>query len=44
VLILDEPPSLDAGEITDKGTLNQKAVLSRRAKLVDQLYDGPRQT
>ena len=38
VLILDEPPSLDAGEITDKGTVNQKAVLQRRAKLVDDLY------
>jgi feruloyl-CoA synthase len=38
VLILDEPPSLDAGEVTDKGTINQKAVLSRRSKLVDELY------
>ena len=38
VLILDEPPSLDAGEMTDKGTINQKTVLQRRAKLVDSLY------
>jgi feruloyl-CoA synthase len=38
VLVFDEPPSLDAGEITDKGTINQKAVLSRRGKLVDELY------
>jgi feruloyl-CoA synthase len=38
VLIFDEPPSLDAGEITDKGTINQKAVLSRRSRLVDELY------
>jgi feruloyl-CoA synthase len=37
-VVLDEPPSLDAGEITDKGTLNQRAVLARRRQLVDQLY------
>jgi feruloyl-CoA synthase len=41
-LVLTEPPSLDAGEITDKGTINQKAVLSRRRHLVEQLYgDSP---
>jgi feruloyl-CoA synthase len=39
-LVLREPPSLDAGEITDKGTINQKAVLRRRSELVDQLYRG----
>ncbi len=38
VLILEEPPSLDAGEVTDKGTINQKAVLRRRHKLVEELY------
>jgi feruloyl-CoA synthase len=38
VLILDEPPSLDAGEVTDKGTINQKAVLRRRSGLVEKLY------
>jgi feruloyl-CoA synthase len=37
-VLLDEPPSLDAGEITDKGSLNQKAVLERRADLVEALY------
>jgi feruloyl-CoA synthase len=37
-MILDEPPSLDAGEMTDKGSINQKAVLRRRAALVDELY------
>ena len=31
-LLLAEPPSLDAGEITDKGYLNQRAVLARRAR------------
>ena len=38
LLILDEPPSIDAGEITDKGYINQRAVLARRADLVDRLY------
>jgi feruloyl-CoA synthase len=37
-ILLDEPPSLDAGEITDKGSFNQRAVLDCRAALVDQLY------
>jgi len=32
------PPSLDLGEITDKGSLNQRAVLKYRADLVDSLY------
>ena len=36
------PPSLDAGEITDKGSINQRAVLRHRAALVEELYaDGP---
>jgi feruloyl-CoA synthase len=38
LLLLDEPPSMDAGEITDKGYVNQRAVLDRRADLVDRLY------
>jgi feruloyl-CoA synthase len=37
-LFLTEPPSLDAGEITDKGYVNQRAVLERRADLIDLLY------
>jgi feruloyl-CoA synthase len=37
-LLLEEPPSIDAGEITDKGYLNQRAVLARRAAQVDRLY------
>jgi feruloyl-CoA synthase len=37
-MLLKEPPSLDAGEVTDKGTINQKAVLRNRSKLVDELY------
>lgn len=37
-LILREAPSLDRGEITDKGSINQRAVLSHRAALVEALY------
>ena len=37
-IVLEEPPSLDAQEITDKGSLNQRAILTRRAALVDALY------
>jgi feruloyl-CoA synthase len=37
-VLLDEPPSLDAGEITDKGSLNQRKVLERRSALVEELY------
>jgi feruloyl-CoA synthase len=37
-VVLDTPPSLDAGEVTDKGSLNQRAVLERRQSLVDDLY------
>ena len=38
VLVLSEPPSIDANEITDKGYLNQRATLERRAALVEKLY------
>jgi feruloyl-CoA synthase len=41
VLVLAEPPSIDAGEITDKGYINQRAVLERRAALVEKLYASP---
>ena len=40
VLIMTEPPSIDANEITDKGYINQRAVLERRAAQVEQLYAG----
>ena len=41
-LLLAEPPSIDRGEITDKGYLNQRAVLSCREGLVQELYsDSP---
>src|SRR5580692_7404219 len=41
VILLAEPPSLDIGETTDKGSINQRAVLARRAALVEQLYADP---
>jgi len=40
-LLMAEPPSIDANEITDKGYINQRAVLSRRAALVERLYAAP---
>ena len=36
-----ELPSLEAGEITDKGSLNQRAVLTRRAAVIAALYADP---
>jgi feruloyl-CoA synthase len=36
-ILMEEPPSVDAGEITDKGYINQSAVLTRRAELVRRL-------
>jgi feruloyl-CoA synthase len=38
VLLMTEPPSIDGNEITDKGYINQRAVLERRAALVKRLY------
>jgi feruloyl-CoA synthase len=37
-ILCDAPPSLDAGEATDKGSINQRMVLKNRAALVDELY------
>jgi feruloyl-CoA synthase len=39
--MLEEPPSVDAGEITDKGYINQRAVLARRQAQVELLYAEP---
>lgn len=43
MILLDEPASIDAQELTDKGSVNQKQVLANRAAMVEQLYgaDGP---
>ena len=40
-ILLAEPPSLDVGEMTDKGSINQRAVLAHRAALVEELYADP---
>jgi feruloyl-CoA synthase len=40
-MLLEEPPSLDKGEMTDKGSINQRAVLATRAALVEELYRNP---
>lgn len=37
-LVLVDPPSIDQGEITDKGSINQRAVLQCRQALVEALY------
>jgi feruloyl-CoA synthase len=39
-LLLQEPPSIDRGEITDKGSINQRAVLTHRSALVAELHRG----
>ncbi len=38
--VLAEPPAIDKGEVTDKGSINQRAVLAARAALVEALYEG----
>jgi feruloyl-CoA synthase len=39
-IILDVPPSIDAHELTDKGSISQRAVLENRAEVVEELYRG----
>jgi len=39
-ILLDEGPSIDKSEMTDKGSINQRAVLGNRAHLVDQIYQA----
>ncbi|MEE4464176.1 feruloyl-CoA synthase, partial [Azotobacter chroococcum] len=38
--LLAEPPCIDRGEVTDKGSINQRAVLQFRAAQIDALYAG----
>jgi feruloyl-CoA synthase len=40
LLLQAEPPSIDHRELTDKGSINQAAVLTRRAATVASLYEG----
>ena len=39
-IIMTEPPSIDKGEVTDKGSINQRAVLKHRDALDNALHDG----
>lgn len=38
IILMDDLPSLDVGEVTDKGSINQRAVLDNRRALVEDLY------
>jgi feruloyl-CoA synthase len=40
-MIMETPPSIDASEVTDKGSINQRAVLKNRSALVERLYANP---
>ena len=40
-MVMTEPPSIDAGEITDKGYVNQRCVIDRRDDLVRGLFSEP---
>ena len=40
-MVMEVPPSIDAHEITDKGSLNQRAIVTNRAALVDAIYADP---
>jgi feruloyl-CoA synthase len=40
-MLLDAPLSIDRGEVTDKGSINQRAVLEHRAGLIEELYAEP---
>jgi feruloyl-CoA synthase len=40
-IVLDSPPAMDANEMTDKGSINQRAVMEARATLVEDLYTDP---
>ena len=40
LLVMSEPPSIDSGEVTDKGSINQRAVLKQRHERVQAMYAG----
>lgn len=43
MILLDPPPTLASGEMTDKGSVNKRAVLRNRAEVVEELYsESPR--
>jgi feruloyl-CoA synthase len=39
-MILQEAPSFDKGEVTEKGSLNQRALRANNAALIEELYQG----
>jgi feruloyl-CoA synthase len=39
-VLIATPLSIDRGEVTDKGSINQRAVLDHRAGLIDELYSS----
>jgi feruloyl-CoA synthase len=39
--LLDTPPSLDAGEMTDKGNISQRIAIERRSDAIAMLYREP---
>lgn len=41
IILLETPPSIDRHEMTDKGSINQRAVLENRADRVEELYSVP---
>ena len=38
IILLDDLPSIDAHELTDKGSISQRAVLEHRGALVEEMY------
>jgi feruloyl-CoA synthase len=42
VFIADFAPSIDVGEVTDKGSLNQRVILKHRVEIVEEIYAEPR--
>ena len=38
--LMHEPPSIDRGEVTDKGSINQRAVLENRSALIEEIYSS----
>ena len=37
---MDTPLSIDKGEVTDKGSINQRAVLENRSALIEEIYSS----
>jgi feruloyl-CoA synthase len=40
-MFLEDPLSLEAGEVTDKGSINQRVILQNRPNLLEELYSDP---